>query len=110
MSNAIYKVPPANNEPISSFAPGTPERESLKSKFVSSISQYWPDIDPKKLHPDYTGIRPKITKPNESTKDFSIQTQNDHGIENFINLQGIESPGLTSSLAIAKYVADYANF
>ena len=79
--------------------------ESLKSKFVSSISQYWPDIDPKKLHPDYTGIRPKITKPNESTKDFSIQTQNDHGIENFINLQGIESPGLTSSLAIAKYVS-----
>ena len=79
--------------------------ESLKSKFVSSISQYWPDIDPEKLHPDYTGIRPKITKPNESTKDFSIQTQNDHGIKNFINLQGIESPGLTSSLAIAKYVS-----
>ena len=38
-------------------------------------------------------------------KDFSIQTQNDHGIKNFINLQGIESPGLTSSLAIAKYVS-----
>ena len=66
--------------------------------------QYWPDINPSKLHPDYTGIRPKITKPNESMRDFSIQVEDDHGIENFINLQGIESPGLTSSLAIGKFV------
>tara|TARA_B100000575_G_scaffold40652_1_gene28198 strand:- start:559 stop:1647 length:1089 start_codon:yes stop_codon:yes gene_type:complete len=78
--------------------------ESLKNKFVDSISQYWPNIDPDKLHPDYTGIRPKITKPNEKMRDFSIQTFDDHGIKNFINLQGIESPGLTSSLAIGKLV------
>tara|TARA_B100001248_G_scaffold258044_1_gene241530 strand:- start:571 stop:1674 length:1104 start_codon:yes stop_codon:yes gene_type:complete len=78
--------------------------ESLKNKFVNSISQYWPEINPEKLHPDYTGIRPKITGPNESMRDFSIQTKNQHGLEKFINLQGIESPGLTSSLAIGKYV------
>ena len=78
--------------------------ESLKEKFVDSISCYWPDINPNKLHPDYTGIRPKITKPNESMRDFSIQTSVHHGIKNFINLQGIESPGLTSSLAIGKLV------
>ena len=78
--------------------------ESLKSKFVDSISQYWPEINEDKLHPDYTGIRPKITKPNESMRDFSIQTEKDHGVKNFINLQGIESPGLTSSLAIGKLV------
>ncbi len=78
--------------------------ESLKKKFIDSISQYWPEVNPEKLHPDYTGIRPKITKPNEKMRDFSIQTEEDHGIRNFINLQGIESPGLTSSLAIAKYV------
>ena len=78
--------------------------ESLKDKFIKSISQYWPDVNPDKLHPDYTGIRPKITKPNETMRDFSIQTTKDHGIKNFINLQGIESPGLTSSLAIGKYV------
>ncbi len=78
--------------------------ESLKEKFVDSISCYWPDINPNKLHPDYTGIRPKITKPNESMRDFSIQTSDHHGIKNFINLQGIESPGLTSSLAIGKLV------
>ena len=80
--------------------------ESLKDKFIDSISKYWPDINPNRLHPDYTGIRPKITKPNESMRDFSIQTANDHGIENFINLQGIESPGLTSSLAIGKFVTN----
>ncbi len=79
-------------------------KESLKEKFIKSISQYWPDINPEKLHPDYTGIRPKITKPNETMRDFSIQTVSDHGVENFINLQGIESPGLTSSLAIGKFV------
>ncbi len=78
--------------------------ESLKDKFINSISQFWPEINPDKLHPDYTGIRPKITKPNQSMRDFSIQTINDHGIKNFINLQGIESPGLTSSLAIGKFV------
>lgn len=78
--------------------------ESLKSKFIESISKYWPDINPSKLHPDYTGIRPKITKPNQTMRDFSIQTFNDHGIKNLINLQGIESPGLTSSLAIGKLV------
>jgi|TARA_B100001057_G_C22853373_1_gene951848 L-2-hydroxyglutarate oxidase LhgO len=78
--------------------------ESLKNKFIESISQYWPDINSDKLHPDYTGIRPKITKPNETMRDFSIQTAFDHGIKNFINLQGIESPGLTSSLAIGKFV------
>ena len=80
--------------------------ESLKDKFINSITQYWPDINPDKLHPDYTGIRPKITKPNETMRDFSIQTVDDHGIENFINLQGIESPGLTSSLAIGKFVTN----
>lgn len=80
--------------------------ESLKDKFINSISQYWPEVNPDKLHPDYTGIRPKITKPNEAMKDFSIQTSQVHGIDNFINLQGIESPGLTSSLAIGKYVND----
>ena len=80
--------------------------ESLKDKFVNSIKQYWPEINPDKLHPDYTGIRPKITKPNETMRDFSIQTVNDHGIKNFINLQGIESPGLTSSLAIGRLVTN----
>jgi len=81
--------------------------ENLKDKFLNSIIQYWPEINPDKLHPDYTGIRPKITKPNETMQDFSIQTKKQHGLDRFINLQGIESPGLTSSLAIGKYVNNF---
>ena len=80
--------------------------DSLKDKFVNSITKYWPEVNPDKLHPDYAGIRPKITKPNEVMKDFSIQTMDDHGIKNFFNLQGIESPGLTSSLAIGRFITN----
>ncbi len=78
--------------------------ESLKDKFINSIKQYWPEVNVEKLHPDYTGIRPKITKPDESMRDFSIEASKEHGVKNLINLQGIESPGLTSSLAIGKFV------
>lgn len=80
--------------------------ESLKSKFIKEIKSYWKNLDPSKLHPDYTGIRPKIQKKGEKMKDFSILTQKNHGIEGLINIQGIESPGVTSSLAIAEYVKD----
>ena len=80
--------------------------ESLKSKFIKEIKSYWKNLDPSKLHPDYTGIRPKIQKKGEKMRDFSILTQKNHEIEGLINIQGIESPGVTSSLAIAEYVKD----
>ena len=57
------------------------------------------------LHPEYTGIRPKISGPNEPAADFLIQSHQDHQMKGLINLFGIESPGLTSSLAIAELVA-----
>jgi L-2-hydroxyglutarate oxidase LhgO len=57
------------------------------------------------LSPAYAGIRPKITGPDERTADFFIQGPADHGIANLVNLFGIESPGLTASLAIGEYVA-----
>ena len=62
-------------------------------------------MDPKKLHPDYVGIRPKIQNNNEGMQDFSILGPKEHGIKGLINLQGIESPGVTSALAIGKYVS-----
>lgn len=77
---------------------------SLKEKFVEVIKSYWPNLKSEKLLPDYTGIRPKIYGPNEEPADFLIQTVKDHKIEGLVNLLGIESPGLTSSLAIAKEV------
>ena len=56
------------------------------------------------LQPDYSGIRPKIERPGGSGTDFLIQDQRAHGVAGLINLFGIESPGLTSSLAIADRV------
>jgi L-2-hydroxyglutarate oxidase LhgO len=82
------------------FSPG------IKSSFVSSILEYWPALDEQKLHEDYVGIRPKIQKPDEPFKDFSILTKVDHEIDNLVFLQGIESPGITCSIPIAQYVAN----
>ena len=81
----------------------------LKNKFVKAIKEYWPELDSKKLNEDYVGIRPKIQKPSEKFADFSILNSRHHGLENFIFLQGIESPGLTSSLPIADYVYSMLN-
>jgi len=57
------------------------------------------------LQPGYAGIRPKIARPGGSSTDFLIQIEEDHGVSGLINLFGIESPGLTASLAIADWVA-----
>ena len=58
------------------------------------------------LFPSYAGIRPITSKEDKTKRDFTISTVENHKIENLINLYGIESPGLTSSLAIAKYVKE----
>ena len=83
--------------------------ESLKSKFIKSIKEYWPRIDSANLHPDYVGIRPKLQNFNETMKDFSIKDFNDHGVNGLINIQGVESPGVTSCLSIGKHVLDLIN-
>ena len=66
---------------------------------------YWPDLPDGTLQPGYAGIRPKIARPGGSSTDFLIQTERDHGVRVLVNLFGIESPGLTSSLAIAEKIA-----
>ena len=58
--------------------------------------------------PSYSGIRPKIVPPAVAAQDFLIQGPRDHGVAGLINLFGIESPGLTSSLAIADHVGELA--
>lgn len=73
--------------------------------FAQAIRNYWPDLRDEDLQPAFTGIRPKISGPEDPDKDFLIQTAEQHGVPGLINLFGIESPGLTSSLAIAKEVA-----
>ncbi len=77
-----------------------------RRNFAGSISRYWPNVDEERLTPAYVGIRPKIAGEGTPAKDFAIEGPETHGCEGLIALYGIESPGLTSSLAIAKLVAD----
>lgn len=80
-----------------------PQRAEL---FYPAIRKYWPGLPDGSLVPDYAGIRPKIVPPAIATQDFLIEGPRDHSVPGLINLFGIESPGLTSSLAIADYVAE----
>lgn len=73
--------------------------------FYRSIRAFWPGLPDGALFPAYAGIRPKITGPNEPAADFVVQGPADHGVPGLVNLFGIESPGLTASLAIGEYVA-----
>ena len=80
--------------------------ESRAASFYAAIRKYWPDLPDDALRPGYSGIRPKIQGKGEPTRDFMIQTPQETGVNGFMALYGIESPGLTSSLAIADYVAE----
>lgn len=77
-----------------------------KDKFLEAIQRYWPGIEENKLVPDYSGIRPKLSGPGDEAADFVLQDEREHGVQGLINLFGIESPGLTASLAIADAVVD----
>ncbi len=79
--------------------------ESREAAFYEAIRFYYPGLRDGALQPGYTGIRPRITGPGGPAQDFVIQGKEQHGIEGLVNLYGIESPGLTSSLAIAEHVA-----
>ena len=78
--------------------------ESRKNNFIFEIKKYFPSFDVNLLKPSYAGIRPILNNKDKSMRDFVIQDQKIHSIPKLINLYGIESPGLTSSLAIARYV------
>ena len=72
--------------------------------FYAAIRRYWPALRDGALQPAYAGVRPKIVGPGEPAADFVIQGPREHGIAGLVNLYGIESPGLTASLAIADAV------
>jgi L-2-hydroxyglutarate oxidase LhgO len=73
--------------------------------FYPAIRTYYPGLRDGALQPSYAGIRPKLSGPGAAAADFVIQGPGDHGVRGLVNLYGIESPGLTSSLAIANMVA-----
>ena len=72
--------------------------------FYAEVRKYWPALPDGALIPGYAGMRPKISGPDEPARDFMIDGPESHGVRGLVNLFGIESPGLTSSLAIGRYV------
>ena len=78
---------------------------ALADDFAGAIRRYFPALDATRLSAGYSGIRPKLSGPGEPAADFLIQTAALHGLPGLVNLFGIESPGLTASLAIAERVA-----
>ncbi len=77
-----------------------------RAEFIAAIRRYYPKLDESRLHPAYTGIRPKIVGPGAPPADFRIDGPNQHSVPGLVNLLGIESPGLTACLAIAELVAN----
>jgi L-2-hydroxyglutarate oxidase LhgO len=78
--------------------------DSERGAFVEAIRRYWPELDPARLAPAYTGIRPKLVGPGAPAADFRIDGPGEHGVPGLVQLFGIESPGLTASLALADEV------
>jgi L-2-hydroxyglutarate oxidase LhgO len=79
--------------------------EGRAASFYEAIRRYWPGLRDGALEPGYTGIRPKLGAKGAFSQDFVIQGPADHGVPGLVNLYGIESPGLTASLALADLVA-----
>jgi L-2-hydroxyglutarate oxidase LhgO len=74
------------------------------ARFYAAIRRYWPALPDDSLSPGYAGIRPKTSGPGEPASDFAIQGPRAHGVAGLVHLFGIESPGLTASLALARRV------
>lgn len=72
--------------------------------FYGAVRRYWPDLPAGALQPGYAGIRPKISGPDEPAADFLVQGPETHNVPGLVNLYGIESPGLTASLALGDEV------
>ncbi|MCC7252627.1 MAG: NAD(P)/FAD-dependent oxidoreductase [Hyphomicrobium sp.] len=81
------------------------EDGARRARFEREIRRYWPGLPEGRLSPGYVGVRPKIYASGEPARDFAMHDARDHGIARLVALYGIESPGLTSSLAIGAHVA-----
>ena len=74
--------------------------------FYAEVRKYWPEPPDGSLVPDYAGVRPKIQGPGDAAKDFVLLGPSVHGVRGLIHFFGIESPGLTASLALARYCVE----
>ncbi|RPI47183.1 MAG: FAD-dependent oxidoreductase, partial [Hyphomicrobiaceae bacterium] len=75
-------------------------------QFLDFIRSYYPGLDVERLHPDYTGVRPKLYREGEPVPDFAVHGPETHGLKGLVGLFGIESPGLTAALAIGERVVE----
>ncbi|MDH7563711.1 MAG: NAD(P)/FAD-dependent oxidoreductase [Candidatus Bathyarchaeota archaeon] len=82
------------------------EVESSEKEFLEDVARFVPSVRSSRIQADSSGIRPKLQGPNDGFKDFVIRHEHDRGLFGFINLVGIESPGLTAAPAIAEYVSE----
>jgi L-2-hydroxyglutarate oxidase LhgO len=80
--------------------------ESRRSRFHTAIQRYFPAITEDQLIPGYTGVRPKLAAAGSPNADFLVQGPETHGVPGLVQLFGIESPGLTASLALAELVME----
>lgn len=78
--------------------------EERASGFYAAIRKYWPDLPDGSLAASYAGIRPKLAPAGQPASDFVVDSEREHGVRGWINLMGIESPGLTASFALADHV------
>ncbi len=75
-------------------------------QFAAAIDRYWDGLDPDRLQPGYAGIRPRIYGPDDPPGDWLIEFEPAHGVPGLVNLLGVETPGLTASMAVAEFVTD----
>jgi L-2-hydroxyglutarate oxidase LhgO len=92
----------ASNDPAAIDYTVSPD---IAERFAPVIASYWPRVKAEMLSPDYAGVRPKLSGPGQPNADFRIDGPLQHGLPGLVNLFGMESPGLTASLAIAEHVA-----
>ena len=85
-------------------APDYTFEEGARDRFLDAIGEYFPTLEAARLHPGYTGLRPKLVGPGEPAADFLVLGPTEHGVPGFCSLHGIESPGLTACLALAEEV------
>ena len=100
MPGACGSAPTSSGSSEENYAVDPRRAES----FYARIRTYWPGLPDGSLVPDYAGIRPKLRGPGEGQADFLIAGPADHGLPRLVNLFGIESPGLTSSLSLAETI------
>jgi len=74
--------------------------------FYDAVRRYWPGLPDQVLQPDYSGCRPKLGDATNGAADFRVDGPEVHGLAGLVNLFGIESPGLTASLAIAELTTE----